>query len=144
METSGVLDDAGAEVWLITLSLSNRSRAALYFAREWATVEAKVAGRWAEAKNQCQFDHLRAHENREVVIFLPSRAGACRLRFQYLPEPLKLRFMRWCGQLGLWRLPWCRALAARVLPVGWRQPLRSDIIGRSPRWREIQAELLLP
>ncbi|HOX56742.1 MAG TPA: hypothetical protein PLC99_07605 [Verrucomicrobiota bacterium] len=144
MEPSGVLDDVGAEAWFVALSISNRSGEALHFAREWATVEANVAGCWAEAKNQCQFDHLRPCEEREVVLLLPSGADAFRLRFNYLPEPLNLRFMRVCERLGLWRHPWGRALAARVLPVGWLQPLRSDIVGRSPRWREIQAELPLP
>jgi hypothetical protein len=144
MEPSGVADDAGTEGWFVAVCITNRGATALYFADEWVTVEVRVASRWVEAKNRCDVGYLRPHQKREVVLGLPSGADACRLRLKYVREPLKLRFMRACGQLGVWRYAWCRAVAARVIPVGWREPLRSDIVGRSPRWREMKPEVLLP
>ncbi len=44
----------------------------------------------------------------------------------------------------LWRYSWSRALAARVFPVGWQEPLRSDFVGRSPHWRRMDPDVALP
>ncbi len=144
MAPSGTMDDDGSESWLVTLSISNCSAGVLFVAREWLNAEAKVANHWVEAADLESLGDLPRHGTREVLILAPFRADACRLHINYLPEPLHLRLMKLSAKLGLWRHAWYRALALRVFPVGWLEPLRSDYVGRSPHWRRMSPEVMLP
>lgn len=144
MAPSGTVEDDGREPWLVTLSISNCSAGVLTFAQEWMSVEAKVANRWVEANNLAYLGGLARHGKGEVLVLLPSGTDACRLRIKYLPEPLHLRLMSMPAKLGLWRYSWYRALARRVFPVGWVEPLRSDFIGGSPHWRLMHPEVAFP
>jgi|ERR1017187_1201868 hypothetical protein len=141
---SGTVDDDGTEPWLVTLSISNCSAGVLTFAQEWMNVEAKVANRWIEPRNLAYVGDLEWHAKEEVLVLVPFGTDTCRLGIKYLPEPLNLRLMRMAANLGLWRHSWSRALAWRVLPVRWLEPLRSDYIGRSPHWKLMGPEVAFP
>jgi hypothetical protein len=144
MSPSGMMDDDGSEPWLVTLSVSNCSAGVLTVSKEWLNVEAKVANRWVQATNRASVGDLARHETREVLILVPFGADSCRLGIEYLPEPLHLRLIGVAGDLGVWQHSWCRALARRVFPVRWLEPLRSDYVGRSPHWRRMKTEIALP
>lgn len=144
IEPSGTVDDDGAEAWLVTLSMSNCSASILTVAYESANAQAKVANRWVKMEYLSGIGDLWRHATKEVLLLVPFSADACRLGIKYLPEPLHLRLMRMSAKLGLWRYSWYRALARRVFPVGWLEPLRSDYIGRSPHWRLVSPEVTFP
>jgi hypothetical protein len=144
IEPSGMVDDDGTESWLVTLSMSNCSAGVLIVAQESGNAQAKVAGRWVEAEYFSSIGDLAQHATKEVLLFVPSGTDACRLGIKYLPEPLHLRMMWIPARLGLWRYSWYRALACRVFPVGWLEPLRSDYIGRSPHWRLMSPKVTFP
>jgi hypothetical protein len=143
MERSGMIDDDGTEPWLVALSISNRSGGVLTLAEETVGVEACVNSLWVGAKPVGTVSNLRRGSQSELLVLVPFRAGSCRLRIRYLPEPLKLRFTRTLANLGMWRHSWSRALARRLFPVGWLEPLRSDYVGRSPRWKVVTPEVPL-
>ncbi len=144
MAPSGTMDDDGTEPWFVTLSLSNRSAWVLTVAREWVKVEARITNRWVEVKSPCNVGDLTGHATKEVLILLPFATDACRLGIKYVPEPLHLRWMRLSSNLGLWRHSWYRALARRVFPVRWLDPLRSEHTGHSPHWRLTTPQVALP
>lgn len=143
MEGSGVVDDDGTEAWLLTLSISNRSGGVLNFPREKPGADASVNSLWVGAQSISAIDDLMPGKEKELLVVVPFRADSCRLQIRYLAEPLKLRLTRALGTLGMWRHSWSRALGKRVFPVGWVQPLRSDYVGRSPRWRLVSPEVPL-
>jgi hypothetical protein len=144
IEPGGMVDDDGTELWLVTLSISNRSASTLTVANESASAQAKVTSRWVEAEYLSSIGDLGRHATKQVLLLVPFSTDACRLGIKYLPEPLHLRLMRMSAKLGLWRYSWYRALARRVFPVGWLEPLRSDFIGRSPHWRLMTPDVTFP
>ena len=143
MEASGVVDDDGTEPWLVTLSISNRTGGVLSFPKEKPGVEAGVNGLWVGAQSISALGDFLDGRQRELLVLVPFRADSCRLRIKYLPERLPLMLVRTLGNLGMWRYSWSRALGKRVIPVGWLEPLRSDFVGRSPRWRLTTPEVPL-
>ena len=143
MEGSGVVEDDGTEPWLVTLSIINCSGGVLTFPKEPPGVEASVDSLSVGAQSISAIDDLGPGKQKELLVLVPFRADSCRLQIRFLPEPLKLRFARTLANLGMWGHSWSRALGKRVFPVGWIQPLRSDYIGRSPRWRLASPEVRL-
>ena len=141
---SGTVEDDETEHWLVALSISNCSAGVLTFAQESMHVEAKVANRWVEARQLSYVDGLARRSEAKVLLVVPVGTDACRLSIKYLPEPLHLRLLSIPPRLGLWRTSWYPALALRVFPVGWLNPLRSDFIGRSPHWKWISPEISFP
>ena len=138
---SGVLDNDGNELQILTLRISNRNFGRLTFAQDGMCPETMVEHHWEKAKSLSTVFDVRDY--RDLLIMAPYNTEACRLEIDYVPEPLKLRFMRMCARLGMWRLSWWRSLATRCFPVGWLNPLRSDYIGTSPVWKHMRPEISL-
>ena len=143
MELSGVTDSDGTEAWLLTLSIRNRSAGALTFPKEEIGAKARVSRLWVGTQSISAIDDLKPGQQKELLFLVPFRADSCRLQIKYLREPLNLRLTRTLGNLGMWRYSWSRALARRVFPVGWVQPLRADYVGPSPRWRLVSPQVPL-
>jgi hypothetical protein len=139
---SGVLDDTGNEYQILTVRMSNSDSGRLTLAENGIRAEARVGGRWVEAKSLSTV--LDVGRYRDLLVLAPYNAEGCRLGIDYLPEPLNLRLMRACGHVGLWRVAWWRTVARRCFPVGWLEPLRSDYMGTSPHWNHIAPEIFFP
>ncbi|HVV70753.1 MAG TPA: hypothetical protein VHI52_04520 [Verrucomicrobiae bacterium] len=140
MEPSGISGDNGAEFQLVTFGLSNRSDGRLTFAQEGITAEAKVGQKWVAAGPVSNVLEVEVGQRRDMTVLMPPEAEGCRLRITYLPEPLKLRFVRWCVTHGAWRHAWSSALMSRCIPRKWFQPVRSDYVGRR-KWMRSSAEI---
>ena len=128
---SGILDDAGKELWLVTLTISNQTAGSLYFPGEWMKIEAKARGRWVETENRCNLSSISPARKSDVLLLLPADSEACRLRLKYARESLLWRVEGELWHLGV-RLP------PRV--ARWIYPPA----GRRPHWRRLNFELALP
>lgn len=128
---SGILDDAGNELWLVTLTISNRTAGCLYFPGEWMKIEAKVTGRWVKTENRCSLISIEPARKSDVLLLLPFDSEACRLRLEYAPESLW-----WRAEGELWHF------GVRLPPrvTRWIYPPA----GRRPHWRRLNFELVLP
>jgi len=141
---SGTIDDNGTDLWLLSLTLSNRSAEFFMVDRGWPAAAARVNGNWRPTLPLTTARDLRPHSEQDVLLLVPFSADACRLETQFVIEPLHLRCMRILANLGLWRYSWYRYLAPHIFPIGWLQPVKSDYLGSAPRWRQVTTEVLLP
>ena len=140
-EPSGMLDDSGSEFQLVTVRINNSDAGRLTLAEEGIRGEAKVGNHWVDAEVLSNVPDVG--RQRDLLILVPSSAESCRFAIQYLPEPISLKFMHLCGNLGLWRHSWWRTVSKRCFPVGWLQPRRSDYIG-GRSWKHIRPEVSFP
>jgi hypothetical protein len=80
-----MVDDAGAEPWLVTLTITNRGSENLYFANEWIPVESKVGDHWIETENRFGLTWLAPGWHRDVLLLMPVGTESCRLSLKWAP-----------------------------------------------------------
>ena len=142
LEPAGIFDDAGVEMWLATLTLSNSdSRPSswengLYVKNGGTGIEAKVANQWIKVKGMLDCA-LTPGERAERLILMPAGVDGCRVSLK---------------QVG------SRVVGGRVARVAWhlpqfirfRLPTRFWLwvgyvqYGPGSDWQEISLELPLP
>jgi hypothetical protein len=95
IEPANIIDDAGAEMWLVTLSISNSvtwPNEPVFVKDSGVSVEAKVANRWVGVAGQigdCALSHFQPHR---IDVVLPANAGACRITFKWTEQVSVLIF----------------------------------------------------
>jgi hypothetical protein len=97
-EPSGIIDDAGAEFSLVTLSLGNSRSAGLQAASGPARVQARIGNRWVAVENYYGLGNKNGYlypgAGKELILAIPPGAEACRLSFSYGVEPIKSQILR--------------------------------------------------
>jgi len=130
-EPAGMLDDTGAQMYLMTLAVSRppQSKDALYFWDNHAKVEARVSGHWSEVQNSFSLATLGANSTKEALLLVPRDADLCRIHLRYARASLRWRL----GGL-LWRC------GIKMPPKYWAWAGWPHAEGKNPRWREIRME----
>jgi len=135
IEPTGVVDNRGGEFWFVTLSVTNRSAANIYFENEWPNVETRVASGWVDAERRdCSISTLPPRAGKRLLVVTPAGANACRLHLKYAPEAHRSLVER-LGQ-HLWRF---RTLVPRS---SWRFLFRAP--GGGLQWAEKDLEVRFP
>jgi hypothetical protein len=143
IEPAGIFDDAGAEMWMASLSISNsdtRPRSpenGLYVRDSSRAIEAKVANRWIEEEGgmACRLD---PHDKCTRVFLLPADTESCRVRLKYAATSISLKWrlsgpIERLARIGHLRLP------ANYWTWMYRVPFRP-----SSNWKEMTVELPMP
>jgi hypothetical protein len=139
IEPANIMDDAGAEMWLVTLSISNSvtwPNEPVFVKDSDIPVEAKVASRWVGVEGQiglCALSHFQPHR---IDVVVPANAGACRITFKWTRARLTSGRLRWIAEnSGGW-------LPSEVRNQLWRHAWGGFPSYRpSSHWREVCVEL---
>jgi hypothetical protein len=86
VEASGMVDDDGQELWLVTLSVSNPvplGDAPLYLKAGTKRTQARVGSQWVEADAAMETLRLTPGVRRELQLLLPPGTESCRIWVQY-------------------------------------------------------------
>jgi hypothetical protein len=119
MEPATLIDDAGSELYLVTLSVSNTCGVPIRLSKKMTKGQARIADRWIETEGITLPARLGLWRSSEIEILVPKDTEACRLNlcFRYEHETLKyalgigmseaptLRALR-CQQIVYWVSPW--------------------------------------
>jgi hypothetical protein len=144
IERAGIVDDAGVEMRLVTLSICNPDERApapqryLHVKDSRTPLEAKIANHWVPIEGTlggCQF---APHASRERSIVLPAGAIACRVRLQYTGTGVS--FKSTMASLVESLPSWIRF---RLSYKFWRW-VGFPRYEPSSHWREISLELPIP
>ncbi len=77
-----VVDDADANMWMVTVNVRNRSTRAVGFDYS-AELEARVKGRWVKAPGIWTVGELPARATRQAMLVIPRGADCCRVRLKF-------------------------------------------------------------
>jgi len=129
-----ILDDAGAEMTLVTLGISRSGyhESSVYFEPHSIRVSVNVGGRWLELSDSPSVGAVGPSETKEVDVLMPSAATLCRIHLLYAGASIPWRAGAELARLGI-KLPpryWAWA--------GWP---RAE--GAHPRWRGAEIEVPL-
>jgi hypothetical protein len=80
-EPSGIFDDAGAELDLVRLAISNQTSALVLF--NGVLAEARIGDDWIAAPSPAPLSAIRPLSETEELVLIPKRADAYRLGFDY-------------------------------------------------------------
>jgi hypothetical protein len=135
VEASGIVDDEGLELRLVTLNVTNPNGARFYLKRKWIEAEARVGGRWLKTENK-----ERLKLSGDTVLLMPSGTDTCRLHVTYARPSLKEQ---------LWQLMGARARKIVFkIPIVYNwflPPGRGGWRTFSPgHWRRVAVEVKLP
>jgi hypothetical protein len=150
VDRDGMVDDTGADLWLVGLSVSNRYNLPLAFFKSGTKGQARVANAWVDAACVQLPDGVGpGRPAGRVFLLVPRGASACRLRVNFayaheslrhalgigLMEPPSRGALR-CQQVVRWASPW---LFGRI----WRANASPTFF--TPSWHRtvITPELLL-
>lgn len=98
VDRSGMVDGAGVEALLVTLQLTNRANEVIRVSTNQHHVEARVGDYWFTLPDRMRMaGALRSHSKTEELIVMPGGTSGCRLKLNYLEEPLKLQLWRGLG-----------------------------------------------
>lgn len=142
-EPSGIFDDAGVEMWMATLSISNSDARpgtpenGLYVKNSGRGIEAKVANRWIELEGgmACRLDR---HGNATRMFLLPPGAEFCRVCLKYTDTSTSLKSRLW------WPTRWLERLCHIQMPAKFWRWINEGQFRPSSHWREITTELPMP
>jgi hypothetical protein len=137
IEPGGMVDGAGVEALLVILRVTNRANVMIPIRGNAYKVEARIGDHWFELRDRMRMSTLWMHQASEELIVMPGGTTACRLKLDYLPEPMKLRLWRGLGMRT-------QNAAERVLPKPFIQWLLSAPAPRSEDYRPICLEVALP
>ena len=139
MEPASIGDDAGAEMWGLTLSISNsqiwpsRPLWVRYSARSF---EASVASRWTGMDVDPWASVMGPLDDHEVEMLMPAATDACRVRLNDADSRVTKGRLAWLAE----RLP--RFIRFRLSYKFWRW-VGFFQYGPSSHWREVNLELPL-
>jgi len=138
IEQVDVFDDAGAEMLMLSLSISNSvpwPNEPIYVDDSGVSLVAKVANHWVPLEGHIGHCALRpGQDSHRVVVVVPSNTTARRVNFKWTNARLTGGRMRWVAERG-----WLPArISVRLWRLGW------DGFPRyrpSSRWQENAVEL---
>jgi len=145
IEPAGIWDDAGAEMWMVTLSVSNSQISSSsdlwveysvwvkYSARSF---EARVAGRWTGMDVDPWTNSLGPGNRHQVLLLMPAATDSCRVGLKYTGSRLTGGRLAWLAE----RLP--PFIRFRLSHKFWRW-VRFPQYGPSSHWRGANLELPL-
>ena len=137
VEPSGMLDDAGNEGLLVTLSISNRDGVAVMFDIN-RVFEAKVANHWIQVDQAFRFARLAPGQQASVLLHMPAGTDVCRLRLNYQSEIWKQRFIQAIGLRGRTLVVKSPVLCKWV----WPDELRTMRV--PPHWKQTTLDVVFP
>ena len=128
-----IADESGAEMSMVTLSISNRLRSVtLLLARDSARIEVNIAGTWVKVPGPFLPSQVRPKESKEELLIIPGGADRCRIRLQYTFVSLAWRLGGSLSRLGI-KLP----------PRYWQWAGWPTGLAENPSWKEFRIELPL-
>jgi hypothetical protein len=138
LEPSGMLNDGGVELLMVTLNVSNRDRVAVMFEDARGFEARSARGDWVPVK--CSFTVPRIDPGRQasVLLLAPPGSTACRLHLRYQTQIWKCRVIE---SLGVWG----RTLVAKspvLCKLLWPDELKTMPV--PPHWRRRTIEVLFP
>ena len=142
MEPAGIFDDAGVEMWLVTLSLSNSYPPTsgyqnyLYVKNNARGIEARVGNRLIAVKGMLDCG-LGPGQRVERMLLMPERVDACRIFLKCVGPPFVGGRLAWVAG----RLP---QFVRSRLPFRFWRWVDSISYGPGSDWRENSIELPLP
>jgi len=149
IESAGLTDDEGTEMWWVTLSIGNTNnvpydpensryiRSCLYVEDGARPMEVYVANRWMPIKGGLGC-YTSPGRNHTVSFIMPAGANACRASLKYTHAEMSNVWHGRLRRLAMW-LP--RHLRSR-LPVSlWQVYARYR---PSSNWQEIDIEVTIP
>jgi len=132
VEPSGMLDDAGGEMLMVTLSVRNRDRVDRVFEAANGFEARSPVGDWMPVKYAFTVPRTAPGQQASVLLLAPPATSAYRLRLHYQTqtENWKCRVMEGLGVRGrtlvaksplLRKLVWSDDLKTMPVPPHWRQ-----------------------
>jgi hypothetical protein len=131
IEHGEIIDDTGAESWLVALTLTNLSGTSLYFSHDWITVETKIAEHWVETENRLHLSGLGPDGCSELALILPFASDGCRVHLRFASTSFEYRLIGQLERLHV-RLP--------AAVYRWAYPPE----GKRPSWRTVSLDVVLP
>lgn len=128
VEPSGVQDEEGRELSLLSLRISNNDRVGVMIEKD-PIIEINVGGQWHAVAQRLDFGRIGTGRSSVDHIAVPANAAGCRLRLRYQTETWRSRLSERLGDSGRRRLlevPW---LAKRLWVDSW------STFPNPPRWR---------
>ena len=133
-----MVDGAGVEALIVILQVTNHANMTIRILGNEHKVEAKIGDYWFELRDRMRIPNsLRMHQMSEELIVMPGGTTACRLKLDYLPEPIKLRLWRGMGTRT-------QKAAEHMLPKPFIKWLLSNPAPRAEDYRPICLEVALP
>jgi hypothetical protein len=142
IEPSGIFDDSGSEMWLVTFSISNSANLPptaqnyLYLDDGKNRIEARVANRWTEVMGSWDFHALPPGHEYEKMFLVPKDTDLCRVSLKYTGAKLIKGRIAWLAE----HLP--QPIRYRMSYKFWRWVGFSDY-GPCSSWREMTLELTI-
>ncbi len=138
VQPAGVFDDAGAELLLVSLSVSNSAvspNEPIYVNDSGVSLEANVANHWIPLDGRVGLRALWPAQNGHgLEVVVPANATACRIHFKWAYARLAAGRMRWIAERS-----WCPArISTRLWSLGWGGFPRYR---PSSRWHDTAVEL---
>jgi hypothetical protein len=150
VEPAGIMDDNGAEMWLVTVGISNSNPplsapgAVLFVRNNDRPTEAKLSESWNAVECPWVEGHLRAQitmcelspgMERQRMLILPASSRSCRISLEYVGGVLsfKMRLAHLVNRMPLF-------VRSRVTYKFWRWA-GYDRVYPGSNWREITVEL---
>lgn len=135
-EPSGVLDEEGRELSLVSLCIGNTDRVRVMIEKD-PHFEINAGGRWKAVAQPLNFGRIDANGSLVEQIVVPANATGCRLRLRYQTETWRSRLHARIGDSGrrrLLRIPW---LCKMLWVDSW------NTFPNPPRWREADLTIQL-
>lgn len=148
-EPSGVMDETGAELWLLHVTVSNRGSGPIQFAWGLTEVESRVGRRWLKSQPMELLwnpGYLQPLGSRSIIMLVPPNADACRIRMSYQPEVFRWALWRKMGTAGQGFFGRFPQLVRRVWPQGrfGERPPAGAAFRQPGHWKRFSSELLIP
>jgi len=137
VEPSGMVNDAGAEMLLVSLSVSNRDCVDVIFDAANGYEARSAVGDWTPVKYEFTVPRIAPGRQASVLLLAPPATSACRLRLHYQTQIWKCRVMERLGVRGrklvaksrlLCKLVWPDELKTMPVPSHWRQTTIEAVI----------------
>ncbi len=136
VEPAGIVDEAGDEMQLWSLTVTNTDSVRILMEKQPA-VEFRVGDNWVVTEKGLDFGRVEPNHGATEELLVPANATACRVRLTYQTEIWKVRLLQFLGTSGrrqLARVPW-------LVKHLW--PDQRNTFPNPPRWRaaDLTAEL---
>ena len=137
IEPSGMVNDAGAEMLLVSLTITNRDCVDVMFDAAKGFEARSAVGNWMPVTYEFTVARIAPGRQVSLLLLAPPATSACRLRLHYQTQIWKCRLMHRLGVRGrtlvarsrlLCKLVWPDELKTMPVPPHWRQTTIEAII----------------